>query len=315
MYQDILAHLRALQWVYTTTHWTSSGPNAYGDHLLLQRLYEGLDKPIDALGERMVAYFGPDSVDPSLISSRVKKILHHPFQLKRAAMAGTEPWASEWPTHISDPRRLRERPREIEYDGTRYTQWHEAAAGRKGLSNALQWDTLARLDRLERSLQRHIKAAWKANQDSGDEFSLGIDDYLMGLANERDEAIYLLKQRLGGGSGARSNPWAKKGKKNPAKKLVWEKVTDFRSQKRWEAVDHEGNKHIAYWSSGGRKPGHRLYKSPRGESWTYAIIDSDGGEQAVQGPYTLGEIKRMAQESEDDAWEYRDAFNNPKRLR
>jgi hypothetical protein len=164
-------------------------------------------------------------------------------------------------------------------------------------------------------LQRHIKAAWKANQDSGDEFSLGIDDYLMGLANERDEAIYLLKQRLGGGSGARSNPWAKKGKKNPAKKLVWEKVTDFRSQKRWEAVDHEGNKHIAYWSSGGRKPGHRLYKSPRGESWTYAIIDSDGGEQAVQGPYTLGEIKRMAQESEDDAWEYRDAFNNPKRLR
>jgi hypothetical protein len=29
MYQSILAHMRALQWLYTTSHWTSSGPNSY----------------------------------------------------------------------------------------------------------------------------------------------------------------------------------------------------------------------------------------------------------------------------------------------
>jgi DNA-binding ferritin-like protein len=140
LYQSILAHLRALQWVYTTTHWTSSGPNSYGDHLLLQRLYEGLDKPIDALGERMVAYFGPQAVDPRDINKRVNELLV-----------------------ICEERGL---------------------GGLDCLYNLEDW------------LQTSIRMAWKANQDSGDEFSLGIDDYLMGLANERDEAIYLLKQRL-----------------------------------------------------------------------------------------------------------------------
>jgi DNA-binding ferritin-like protein len=147
MYQDILAHLRALQWVYTTSHWTSAGPNSYSDHLLLQRLYEGLDKPIDALGERMVAYFGPQSVDPGVINGKAQQLVEE---------------ASTEFAHLPD--------------GSR-----SDAAG---------------LLAAEKSLQRHIRAAWKANQDSGDEMSLGIDDYLMGLANERDEAIYLLKQRL-----------------------------------------------------------------------------------------------------------------------
>ena len=142
MYQDILAHLRALQWVYTTTHWTSSGPNSYGDHLLLQRLYEGLDKPIDALGERMVAYFGPQAVAPEVIHERVDQVLPGVMGLTRSPLDA--------------------------------------------------------LHMLERRLQRAIRKAWKANQDSGDEMSLGIDDFLMGLANERDEAIYLLKQRLHG---------------------------------------------------------------------------------------------------------------------
>jgi DNA-binding ferritin-like protein len=153
-YQSILAHLRALQWVYTTSHWTSAGPNSYSDHLLLQRLYEGLDKPIDALGERMVAYFGPQSVEPGLINERVQHFMKYDF--------------------------------------------HGVAE-----------DPFFRLFHHEDSLQKAIRKAWKANQDSaqedpasmrsprGDEFSLGLDDYLMGLANERDEAIYLLKQRLG----------------------------------------------------------------------------------------------------------------------
>jgi DNA-binding ferritin-like protein len=140
-YQSILAHLRALQWVYTTSHWTSAGPNSYSDHLLLQRLYEGLDKPIDALGERMVAYFGPQSVDPRDINKLVNQLLVN--------------------------------------------------CEERGLSG------LDCLYELEDWLQAGLRMAWKANQDSGDEFSLGIDDYLMGLANDRDEAIYLLKQRLG----------------------------------------------------------------------------------------------------------------------
>jgi len=139
LFQKVLAHLRALQWVYTTSHWTSAGPNSYSDHLLLERLYEGLDKPIDALGERMVAYFGPQAVDPVAINGIAQKVL-----------AGV------------GPARLR----------------------------------LSVLLNLEHSIQTGIKTAWKANQESGDEMSLGIDNYLADLADQRDEAIYLLRQRL-----------------------------------------------------------------------------------------------------------------------
>lgn len=141
-YQAIMAMLRAIQWKSWTLHWQVSGSNYYGDHLLLQRMYQGegggpvIDDSIDALGERMVAYFGPESVDAESLSNQTSAILR------------------------------------------------ETAPGFAGL-----------LD-LEMRLQKGIKAAWKMNQEAKDAFSLGMDDYLMGLSNERDTVIYLLKQRL-----------------------------------------------------------------------------------------------------------------------
>jgi len=156
-YRTILAHLRALQWVYWTTHWTSAGPNFYGDHLLLQRLYEGKDggpeinEEIDQLGERMVAYFGPESVDPVVIQKKATGLI----------------------------------------------EWSRTG----GSAHPHELDPLYHL---EGGLQEAIKKAWDAEQKAGNERSLGIDDYLMSLANERDTARYLLKQRLGGK--AKTNP-------------------------------------------------------------------------------------------------------------
>jgi len=49
---------------------------------------------------------------------------------------------------------------------------------------------------LERSLQAAIKVAWQLNQKAGANMSLGMDDYLMGLANERDTIRYLLQRRV-----------------------------------------------------------------------------------------------------------------------
>ena len=148
LYQDILAHLRALQWVSWTSHWTASGPSYYGDHQLLQRLYEGkgggpnINEEIDGLGERMVAYFGPPSVNPEAIVGRVHQLTGQAVQ-----------------------------------------------------SSADQFEALLTM---ETQLQHAIQRAWKANQASGEHMSLGIDDMLMGLANEREAAIYLLQRRLGG---------------------------------------------------------------------------------------------------------------------
>ena len=110
----------------------------------------------------MVAYFGPQSVSPSVIADKVNSLV--------AKVSGG---------------------------------YELNLSGDKGLKFLLY---------LENRLQSYLREAWKANQDSGDEFSLGIDDYLMGLANERDEAIYLLKQRLhGSGEGTYSNPGRGRG--------------------------------------------------------------------------------------------------------
>jgi DNA-binding ferritin-like protein len=142
---SVLAHLRALQWLYWTTHWTTQGPNFYGQHLLLQRLYEGkkggpnINEQIDQLGERLVAYFGAASINPVLIQQQATTLLER--------VQGGEP--------------------------------------------------VAALMRLEEHLQRAVRAAWDAEQQAGSSRSLGLDDYLMGLANERDTARYLLGQVVG----------------------------------------------------------------------------------------------------------------------
>lgn len=140
LFISVLAHLRALQWLYWTTHWTAAGPNFYGMHLMLQRLYEGkkggpdINEEIDQLGERIVAYFGARAISPADLQQQSAELI-------RAAQD-------------SNP--------------------------------------IVSLLRLEAGLQTAIRAAWDAEQQAGVERSLGIDDYLMGLANERDTARYLL---------------------------------------------------------------------------------------------------------------------------
>jgi hypothetical protein len=112
---------------------------------MLQRLYAGenggpnINEEIDQLGERMVVYFGRDSVQPDVIGAKVQAILTGSGKSRGASMA---------------------------------------------------WVLLT----VEMYLQDAIRKAWKANQDSGRHMSLGLDDYLMGLANERETAIYLLRQ-------------------------------------------------------------------------------------------------------------------------
>lgn len=187
LYQDILAHLRALQWFYWTTHWQVRGDNFYGDHLLLNRLYEGrgggpkINDQIDDLGERMVAYFGVSSVNPAVINGKVHEVLLDPGN----------------------------------YDE----------------------GTLGQLYRLEAQLQHAIRLAWEANQKSGAYMSLGLDDYLMALANERDTAIYLLGQRLGGkkplaGPSARKNPRRKLPRRDSKGRFVKSRRSSTRKNRK-----------------------------------------------------------------------------------
>jgi DNA-binding ferritin-like protein len=80
-FQLILAYLRALQWQAWTMHWQASGPEFYGDHKLLQRLYEGkgggpnIVEQIDTIGENIVGYFGPQAVQPLVIDEMARHVL------------------------------------------------------------------------------------------------------------------------------------------------------------------------------------------------------------------------------------------------
>jgi DNA-binding ferritin-like protein len=62
--QYLLAALRGAHWSHWSSHWQVSGHPYYGDHLLMQRIYEAIPAEIDNLAEKIVAYYGPDAVAP-----------------------------------------------------------------------------------------------------------------------------------------------------------------------------------------------------------------------------------------------------------
>tara|TARA_B100000900_G_scaffold416157_1_gene449592 strand:- start:4379 stop:4816 length:438 start_codon:yes stop_codon:yes gene_type:complete len=72
---DLLATLRAVHFIHWTGHWQVKGNPYYGDHLLLQRLYEGLDNEIDTLAEKLVAMFGVEIVNPAQQSVIMNQII------------------------------------------------------------------------------------------------------------------------------------------------------------------------------------------------------------------------------------------------
>jgi hypothetical protein len=50
----LVACLRAVYQIHQSNHWTTKGTWYYGDHLLYQRLYEGILPEIDGVAERAV---------------------------------------------------------------------------------------------------------------------------------------------------------------------------------------------------------------------------------------------------------------------
>src|SRR5574342_884762 len=61
--QHSLAALRVTYLMHQQSHWEVSGDSFYGDHQLLQRLYEMAQADVDALAERMVGLYGNQSIN------------------------------------------------------------------------------------------------------------------------------------------------------------------------------------------------------------------------------------------------------------
>jgi DNA-binding ferritin-like protein len=136
---QILAHLRAQHWNYWTTHWQVKGKAFYGDHLLFERLYGAeLAIEIDTLAEKLVGYFGSESVTAAP-------------QIQQAAS-----WVSFW-AEIQCPYQ-------------------------RGLKS-------------EKDFQIIVAKAYDVLKGSA-EMTLGLDDFLMAMANRHETNIYLLQQRI-----------------------------------------------------------------------------------------------------------------------
>lgn len=59
---NLLDQMRASYQVYQDSHWTVTGNDYYGNHLMLQRIYEETSKEIDGLAEMMVGSYGPEII-------------------------------------------------------------------------------------------------------------------------------------------------------------------------------------------------------------------------------------------------------------
>jgi len=61
---SLLGKMKALYWFHWTSHWQTIGAPFYGDHELFARLKDDMVDEIDTLAEKLVGYYGADSVDP-----------------------------------------------------------------------------------------------------------------------------------------------------------------------------------------------------------------------------------------------------------
>lgn len=71
-----LDFLKTLQMLHQEHHWQANGNDSYGDHLLFQRLYEGVQAEIDQLGEKTVAMGGMRLVDSRLSIENINRFLN-----------------------------------------------------------------------------------------------------------------------------------------------------------------------------------------------------------------------------------------------
>jgi DNA-binding ferritin-like protein len=70
-----LVHLKFLYFVHQNHHWTCKGDPFYGDHLLFQRLYEGVQEEIDSVAEKTIGLGTSANVDLVLQTSQLMRLM------------------------------------------------------------------------------------------------------------------------------------------------------------------------------------------------------------------------------------------------
>jgi len=71
----LLVHLRFLAMIHQTHHWIVKGDPFYSDHLLFQRLYDGVASEIDDIAEKVVGLGMTTNVDLTMQCAQVYKLV------------------------------------------------------------------------------------------------------------------------------------------------------------------------------------------------------------------------------------------------
>lgn len=112
---NLLAAFRGAYEVQRNSHWRASGNDAYGNHLLLQRIYEDTSKNVDNLAERYVGLFGASggAVNAGIEGTK------HLDQVNAFAKDFTryDPMTSAWLASSELNRLLKETYEEMKYSG------------------------------------------------------------------------------------------------------------------------------------------------------------------------------------------------------
>lgn len=134
--QMLLAFLRGVHWSHWTAHWEVKGQPSYGDHLLMERLYNSVEEEIDTLAEKIVGEFGSEAVN--------------------------------------------------QVDQAKYML--------QSLMSFSEKDPIKRSLLVEEMTQDFLKSVYNL-LDSMNTMSLGLDDFIMSIANSHETNLYLLRQR------------------------------------------------------------------------------------------------------------------------
>lgn len=73
----ILVYLRHLAMIHQNHHWVSKGEPFYGDHLLFQRLYDGVLEDIDSVAEKSIGLGSVANVALPLHTQQLNKLLQN----------------------------------------------------------------------------------------------------------------------------------------------------------------------------------------------------------------------------------------------
>jgi DNA-binding ferritin-like protein len=77
-----ISFLRAIYLIEQNDHWEVKSSGFYGDHLLMQRLYETTLENVDAIAEKSLALFGSDTLNISAQITLIKTIIDKYKDLK-----------------------------------------------------------------------------------------------------------------------------------------------------------------------------------------------------------------------------------------